>query len=539
MLSVKSLQLKKEFFDSLVFDYLSQKPALPEGGKELRDFYDSFPDKEGFGSALGRIKKNKYNRSLLVEELLSQSKSVGNTSANSEKNIQLLKEENSFTVVTGHQLCLFTGPLYFVYKIFSAINLCESLKKEFPEDNFVPVYWLAGEDHDFEEVNHFNLFGKKIEWTDAQGGPIGTFRTETLKGVQNVFKEILGSSSDAAYLNKLFEEAYLKHANMADATRYLVNELFGQYGLVVVDGNSKALKGTFRSCFEKDIFENLPYKKVKQSIEELDKLNYEAQVNPREINCFYMEGNFRGRIEKENGSYKVLGSDKTFSAAELRELLHTDPGKFSPNVVLRPCYQQFILPNLAYVGGPGELAYWLEYKAMFDEMNIFFPVLAPRNFVTIVDSAALQKIHKLGFKTEDFFKDEQTLINEYVQKNGEVKVLQTYRTEIEKIFAKLTDEANSTEKTLATTVEAEKQKALNSLNMLEQKINKALKQRSETELNQIRNVKAKLFPNGIPQERYENFSTYYLKWGVEFWDTLRSNLSYDLQSFSMKIIEEH
>jgi bacillithiol biosynthesis cysteine-adding enzyme BshC len=531
MLTVKSLPLKKELFNDLVFDYLSQK-------KELRDFYSVFPDKKGFAEAIGSIKKNKYNRSLLVDELTVQAKFVKNTSAASESNITLLKEENTFTIVTGHQLCLFTGPLYFIYKIFSVINLCEVLKKEFPENNFVPVYWLAGEDHDFEEVNHFHFFGKKIEWTYAQGGALGNYSTKGLDQVQKAFKEILGNSPNAIQLNELFEQAYLHHSNMADATRYLVNALFGEYGLVTLDGNSKSLKESFIPFFEKDSFENIPYAKVTSSIEALKQLKYDSQVNPREINCFYLEGNVRARIEKDGDKFKVVGTEKSFSKAELEQLLKTSPEKLSPNVVLRPCYQQFILPSLAYVGGPGELAYWLEYKAMFDALGIYFPVLVPRNFVTIADSTTLNKVNKLGFKTEDFFEEEQSLINTYLQKNGETKALGNIKAEIERIYGNLFQEATSIDKTLSSTTEAEKQKALNSISMIEQKLNKAMKLRSETELNQIRSVKAKLFPNNIPQERYENFSTFYLKWGEDFMEFLKAHLTYELNEHRVLVIEE-
>ena len=532
MLSVKSLALKKEFFNSLIFDYLSRK-------KELEDLYAFFPDKEGYKKALNAIKKFKYDRSLLVEELSAQAKLVKNTSGATNKNIRSLKDENTFTIVTGHQLCLFTGPLYFIYKIFSAINLCEALKKEFPENDFVPVYWLAGEDHDFEEVNHFSVFGRKVGWANAQGGGVGNYTTEGLDQTHKTFKGILGNSPNADYLSQLFEEAYLKHSNMADATRYLVNALFGEYGLVIVDGNSKALKQTFIPFFEKDIFGNKLAGKVNSAIDKLKELGYGAQVNPREINCFYMEGNIRARIEKEGDKFKVTGTEKQFTKDELSRLMSSAPEKLSPNVVSRPCYQQFILPNIAYVGGPGELAYWLEYKGMFDELGIFFPVLTPRNFVTIIDSGTLNKIKKLGFTPEDFFSDEQSLINTYLQKHGETKALTNVKAEIERIYGHLSQEAVAIDKTLNVTTEAEKQKALNSISMIEQKLNKALKQRSETELNQIKGVKAKLFPDNVPQERVENFSTFYFRWNSELMSTLKAYLNYDFQSFTTTIIEEN
>lgn len=532
MLSKKDLELKKELLNPLVFDYLSER-------KELNDFYDFFPDLEGFTNGISSIQMEKYDRVLLVEVLSEQSKRIKNTSTSSEKNIQLLLKENTFTITTGHQLCLFTGPLYFIYKIFSVISLCEKLKSEFTEQNFVPVYWMATEDHDFEEVNHFNVFGKKIEWNSTEKGAVGNFKTENLSEVKSKLKEILGKGTNSEFLINLFEKAYLKHSDLVSATCYLVNELFGQYGLVIVYGNSKKLKESFIPYFEKDIFENIPNKKVSSTIEKLKLLKYETQVNPREINCFYMEAGVRARIEREGENYNVVGTDKKFSKTELQQLIKTNPEKISPNVVLRPCYQQFILPNLAYVGGPGELAYWLEYKEMFDELDLFFPVLNPRKMITIIDNNTLSKIKKLGFDMENVFENEEGLVKLYLEKSNNSFNLEEHKKSIENLFRKISEETGKIDKSLNAAVEAEKQKNLNSILALEQKTVRAIKAKLDTEVNQIKAVKAKLFPNGIPQERVENFSTYYNKWGNEFLSSLKENITYDLESNRNIIIEEN
>lgn len=531
MFSKQNLPLKKELLNSLVFDYLSDK-------KELNGFYNFFPDKGGFRNAIDAIRTRKYDRSLLTGILREQCKNVKNTSPASEKNIELLLNENTYTITTGHQLCLFTGPLYFIYKIFSVINLSEKLKNEFPENNFVPVYWMASEDHDFEEVNHLNIYSKKIEWHSSQKGAVGNFYTEELLNVKKELHDILGKGDNNEFLFNLFTDAYLKHSDLASATRYLVNELFGKYGLIVLDGNSKQLKESFIPFFEKDIFENIPGKNVNDSISELKSMKYEPQVNPRAVNCFYMEDGIRARIEKEGEDYKVVGTDKKFTENEFRQIIKTNEQKISPNVVLRPCYQQFILPNLAYVGGPGELAYWLEYKAMFDKLNLFYPVLVPRRFVTVIDKNTAQKINKLGFDINDVFRAEQDLVKDYLGRNAELKDLGNYKNEIEKLYSKLNEDALQADKTLGGAVEAEKQKVLNSINMIEQKINKAIKQKSENELNQIRLIKEKLFPGGIAQERVDNFSMYYSKWGKEFIDFLKDNLNYDLEKQYQLVIKE-
>ncbi len=366
MLTKKNLALDKKLLSPLVFDYISKKEAL-------KPFYDHYPDLNGFKAIISS--ENLYsalNRELLSRTLKNQATLVTNTTALSSKNIKLLNEHNTFTVTTGHQLCLFTGPLYFIYKIYSVINLCEKLKQEFPQNNFIPVYWMATEDHDADEINHFNLFGKKIAWETNQKGAVGSFSNEGLDIVYKQLEEIAGTGANTDALLELFEKCYLKHTDLATATRYMVNELFGEYGIVIVDGNSPELKSEFKPLIKKDIFENRFFEEVSDTIRELKSLGYEAQVSPREINCFYMDRNLRARIEKEGDSYKVFGTDKLFSKSDLEKLIETSPEKISPNVVSRPVYQQHILPNIAYVGGPGELAYWLEYKNLFQSIRSYF-----------------------------------------------------------------------------------------------------------------------------------------------------------------------
>jgi bacillithiol synthase len=530
MLVKHTSPLQERTLSPLVHHYLS-------GKEELRSFYSFFPDKNGFSKAMASHPFKSLNRNLLVDDLKRQASLVKNTSASSRTNIELLGGENTFSITTGHQLCLFTGPLYFIYKIFSVINLCENLKTEFPDKNFVPVYWMASEDHDFEEVNHLHVFGKKLEWSSKESGAVGEFSTGGLNEVSEQFKQVLGEHPNAEVIIQLFNDAY-KHSSLADATRYLVNALFGSYGLVVLDGNSIELKKTFIPVLKKDIFENGPAAKVNESIRELNSLNYETQVNPREINCFYIEKGLRARIEKENGNYSVIGTDKKFTKEQLEKIIETETEKISPNVVLRPVYQQSILPNLAYVGGPGELAYWLEYKSMFDELEVFFPLLVPRNFVTLIDKATQQKIQKSGFKPEDFSGAEQELIKVYLEKNDKNLDLENYKKDLQALFQKLSSEVQAIDPTLKASAEAEGQKSVNAIGHIEQKLNRAIKQKSETELNQIKTVKSKLFPNNVPQERYDNFSMYYLKWGKEFFDALKKELNYNLKEFQQVYLAE-
>lgn len=531
MFSKLTLPLRKELFSSLVYDYLLQNETVSE-------FYSYSQDTKGFSQAIKNISNLTYNRTLLVSELKSAAAKVNNTTSESIKNTELLLQKNCFTVTTGHQLCLFTGPLYFIYKIVSVINLCEQLKKEFPKSNFVPVYWMATEDHDVQEINRVNVFGKQIVWETLETGAVGDFSTKGLEVTKELLELFLGSSPGSQSLVELFDAAYIKHNNLSDASRYLVNALFGEYGLVVIDGNSKKLKEAFIPIFERDIFENTPHKSVNGSIKKLKEKNYDIQVTPREINCFFLEHGLRGRIEKSGNCYKVTGVNKLFGKEELLTIIRTEPEKISPNVVLRPCFQQLILPNIAYVGGPGELSYWLEYKEMFDELQLFFPVLIPRRNVTVIDKGTKQKMQRLGLDEKDIYENEEAIIKKILNKSAETKDLSTYKNGIADLFLKLKDEVQDIDKTLGISVEAEKQKSLNAVNSIEQKLNRAIRQKSDSELKQIGAIKAKLFPDNKPQERIDNFSMYYSQWGKDFLDFLKSSLTYDSKNNEQIVIEE-
>lgn len=503
--------------NTLVVEYLSKNP-------KLRPFYSYSPDKEGFSQLLKTDLFKQLDRKQLSDILHAQSLLVNNGSEASLFNIQKLNRPNTYTVTTGHQLCLFTGPLYFIYKIFSTINLAEKLKREFPDFDFVPVYWMASEDHDFEEVNHFNAFGKTITWKSEQSGAVGDFKTDELQNILPQIQALLGRSENSDFLITLFENAYLKHKTLSDATRFLVNELFGAYGLITLDGNDKLFKEQFKEEFKSDLFSHAAFEEVNQSIKELSDNNYHAQVNPRSINCFFIEAGVRTRIEKQGDTFNLVGTKRNFTKAELESIVENSPHSISPNVVLRPLYQQKILPNIAYVGGPGELAYWLEFKRMFDAHGILFPILMPRNFVTVIDKATSNKIEKLQLTAKDLYTSEQDLIKHIQIKQNAVFDLNKEKENLTAEYTKLLEKVSNIEKTLSGSVSAELKRSLNGLERITGKTNRAVRRKLETESRQIGEVKQRLFPNGAPQERVDNFSSFYLSFGKNFFDTLKKSL---------------
>jgi len=491
-------------FSKLFLNYINGEP-------QLRSFYSYTPEIASFKQAIADKRKEDTNRQLLVKVLKEQYEKA---KLDLPLSVESLTQENTFTVCTGHQLCLFTGPLYFIFKIISTINLADELKKQYPENNFVPIYWMASEDHDFQEIASIHLFGKTIEWKNQTGGAVGRLNTASLQNVIDELKQLLGESENAKDLIQLFSDAYINHSNVAEATLYIVNQLFSQYGLVILNADDYLLKNELGKILKDDIFNNTNHKLVSASIAELEKTGIKPQVTPREINVFYMKEHIRERIEKEGNTYKVLNTDITFTKNELDEEIDLQCDRFSPNVVLRPLYQQKILPNIAYVGGPGEIAYWLEYKAMFDYHKINFPILIPRNFALISDEKTEQQIQKLGISKTDLFKDIDVLIKEFVSKNASAVIsLKEQEDKLTVIFRELAEKVSAVDTTLKATVEAELQKTLGSLKNMEHKLLKSEKQKQETNINQIKKLKNKFLPEGILQERYDNFAPYYLKSG--------------------------
>ncbi|WP_300566130.1 bacillithiol biosynthesis cysteine-adding enzyme BshC [Flavobacterium sp.] len=498
---------KSGYFSKLIVDYLDEKP-------ELATLYNHLPKIENFKKQIEE-KAGNFNgsdkREVLVRELEKQYEGVS-ISVETKKNIQSLLNSKTFTVTTGHQLNLFTGPLYFLYKIASTINLCTELKEAYPEHEFVPIYWMATEDHDFEEINHFNFKGKNIHWNKPSSGPVGRLSTEGLDEILAVFTLELGSGNNANEIKKLFQEAYLNHPTLTEATRYLANTFFSEYGLVILDGDSKALKQQFTSYIKEELIHQSSNKLVLETIEKLQ--DYTIQVNPREINLFYIEDDLRERILFEDGTYKVNNTDIAFTETEILAVLQSNPEKFSPNVILRPLYQEVVLPNLCYIGGGGEIAYWLELKSVFDFHNVTFPSLLIRNSVVLVSEKQQSKIDKLGLNWSELFLKQQELITRKTKELSSFPIdLSVQKLHLEQQFETLEKIALQTDKSFTGAVHAQKTKQINGLENLEKRLLKAQKRKFTDELHRIISIQNELFPNQSLQERQLNFSEFYLNNG--------------------------
>ncbi|WP_284652285.1 bacillithiol biosynthesis cysteine-adding enzyme BshC [Flavobacterium terrisoli] len=494
---------KSGYFSKLIVDYLDQKP-------ELNTLYNRFPKLENFKPQLEEKTVNfpADHRKTLVTALENQYKGFQVSEA-TQNNITLLSNTKTFTITTGHQLNLFTGPLYFLYKIISVINLCTTLKQAYPEYNFVPIYWMATEDHDFEEINYFHFKNVKIKWDRESFGPVGRLSTAGLEEVYEVFAQDLGLGENANELKSLFDNSYLKHSNLADATRYLANELFGDKGLVILDGDDISLKQLFVPFVKDELLHQTSFQKVTATNTILG--DYDIQVNPREINLFYIEDHIRERIILEDNQYKVNNTNLVFSQKEILELLENHPEQFSPNVILRPLYQEVILPNLCYIGGGGEIAYWLQLKSNFEANKITFPILLVRNSVLLSTEKQNQKADKLNLSWADLFSNQQNLFNKKTQEFSQFNLDFTEQKEhLRKQFDALNKIAEQTDKSFTGAVKAQETKQIKGLENLEKRLLKAEKRIYTEKLERIILLQNELFPNQSLQERRNNFAEFYL-----------------------------
>lgn len=481
-------------FSEFFLRYIEQQPGLDS-------FYHRFPSLDNFGGQLTDKAKSfpSKNRSVLVDSLLKQYQSL-KISPPVENNIRSLGESTTFTVTTGHQLAIFTGPLYFIYKIVTVIKTCRLLKAKYPKYNFVPVYWMASEDHDYDEIKSFRLNGKKFTWETDQQGAVGRFHTKEFK---KLLSEIPGEI-------RLFQEAYTKSPKLSDAVRHYVNGLFSGEGLVIIDADDHALKEIFRPVVEDDLFNHSAYRLVSDTNKKLEALGLHPQVNPREINLFHLDNQLRSRLEADGEGFAVVDTSLKFSREEIRKQIDEKPALFSPNVILRPVYQEMILPNLAYVGGPAELVYWLELKSTFDHFGVPFPILLPRNFALVVDAQTARKIGKTRLHLDAYFESKNELFKRWIMQNsGHNLSLDEAAASIGNILAVVQSRAQKIDPTLGPMAGAQASKIQQMIRRIEQKMMRAEKRLQSDSLRQIEAVKDALFPGGGLQERVDNFLNFH------------------------------
>lgn len=496
-------------FSKLVVDYLNNEPALEK-------FYSFRPDLAGIKKAIESKSKNKINRKLLVDQLKAQYVAI-KTSDKVLNNIKLLADENTFTVCTAHQPNVLTGPLYFIYKIVHVIKLADELNASINNYHFVPVYYMGSEDADLDELGHLFVNGVLHQWKTLQKGAVGRMEIDDdfLKMIDNIERQLVQENYGAEIITTI-KRCYNKGKSLAMATFEFVDSLFNAYGLLILLPDNHDFKAVFKEVIRKELLGNHSSLIVDKTIAEFPK-QYKIQTSGRKINLFYLKDDIRERIENVNGNFKIVNTDIHFTPKEILQEAEIHPERFSPNVILRPLFQEMILPNVAFVGGGGELSYWMELKSLFDVNSVAFPVLILRNSFTIINSKINQSIHELGFAAEDFFDSVQVLNEKYVKATSEIKLLLTdEENELRRLYDNIKKIASEADETLSKHVDALFEKSSDRIKALAKKMLRAEKKKQEVGLRKIEKIKNRLYPNGHLQERMDNFLQFQSVYGNVF-----------------------
>jgi bacillithiol biosynthesis cysteine-adding enzyme BshC len=505
------------YFSNLVSDYL-------EANQKLTPFYTHTPDIDGVKAAIAARDSFNTPRIALVNALNKQYETV-KASDLVTANIQSLANSKTYTVTTAHQPNLFTGPLYFIYKIAHTIALSRSLEKQVPGAKFVPVYYMGSEDADLDELGFVNIGGQKLVWQTKQTGAVGRMLVDVeLLSLIKLIEGQIGVSVHGITWVNLLKQSFTIGKTIAQATLEIVHHLFGDYGLVVVQPDSPELKSLFTGVIEKELTTGFSNNAVQQTIKNLS-VHYKVQAAGRAINLFYLQGNKRERIVQTDAGYEVTALGLCFTRDQILADVQNNPANYSPNVIFRGVFQETILPNVAFIGGGGELAYWLELKQFFADAAVPFPVLLLRNSFLLVPAKQALQLQKMHINTVNLFKGRpQVIIDSFVKANS-VHHLQinTQMAAIEAQYALIKEQAAAIDASLVDHIEALSHKQAQKLLQVQKKMLRAEKRKYEAEQQQITKIMEQLFPGGSLQERTENIADWYKIYGTHFVSAIVEN----------------
>ena len=511
----------------LVGDELIEK--FISGDKKVLKYINSFYNKENIIKHSENRSKNfsKEQRQILVKSLQKQYSKI-EISKKTLKNISSLLEPNTFCITTGHQINLFSGPLMVIYKIAQVISISNQLNSDSDSFKYVPVLWIATEDHDFEEISEINLNQKKIKWEiNSNNLPVGEIEINNFKNVLRDYKDSIIDYNFKENIEEILDNSYKEGDTLSISTLKFINSLFSEHGLIIIDANKKDLKSLFTDQLKNEIDNFSCKEKTSSQISQLKKdfESFRAQVNPSDINFFKLTDKGRKRIRYDKKLYNV-DDENSYNKDEILNLIDKSPELFSPNAIMRPLYQEIVLPNVCYVGGPNELRYWMQLKTYFDDNKVQFPILKLRNSAYIIDSKISKKIKNSGIEINYFIGELNELIKYKIDNISSMKVnFDSLRSNLSSQFDELRKVSLETDKSFIGALNAQEKKQKKGIDDLEKKLNKAEKKNHEAEIESIRSIYNYLNPRNINQERYLNFGNFYSCKGPSFINYIVEKLS--------------
>ena len=500
-----------------------------KGKKEAQAYFDYPLTEEGFGQRLHDLRNKKFFRQDLVAHLLEYNTNL-HAGEHTLQNIKALADENTYVVVGGQQAGLLTGPLYTVHKIISILQLAKE-KEASLGVRVVPVFWIAGEDHDIDEINHvFVTKNKKIKKTifhdrllkKASASESELSKEDCRKWIEEIFKTYPETNFTKDVL-QFVEDALQNSRTYVDFFAHLIMKLFVDSGLILVDSHHPALRKLEVSFFKQILSR---YQEVQMSLHKQQQLIREQGYKPiietksNAVHIFMQIDEERVLLEEENGQFVGKDGAYSFSYEELIAEMERSPERFSNNVVTRPLMQEYIFPTLAFIGGPGEIAYWSELQRVFHVFGFQVPPVIPRLTISYVERDISTDLHDLQLQESDLFvKSIDMLREEWLSNQIEEPIGERFIEATEKmidIHTSLRQFVTKIDPGLQKFAEKNERKIKEQIELLERMLKRNVEKKNEVELNKFRRVQYALRPLGAPQERVWNICYYLNQFGLDF-----------------------
>jgi bacillithiol biosynthesis cysteine-adding enzyme BshC len=502
----------------------------------------NFRDPSHLQQIIEQVAKSPRDRSTLVRVLAEENREF-HCSIKTLANIDLLHEDTTFAVVTGQQVGLLGGPLYTLYKTITALKLTQRLNDSLPDFHFVPIFWLEGEDHDFEEVNNIKVVdhdnqAKKIEYLvngkplDKNIGAVGDVQLDEF--IDEFFKQAEEALINTEFKGKLFEAIthyYQRGTTFTKAFVGLINHFLENSGLIFLNPAHKELKRLMSPVFQREINEHPAVcQLVIDRSAELEQ-RFHAQIKAKALNLFLFDKEGRYLIEPRDDGFGLKGTRHHLTAEELKRIATDTPELISPNVVLRPICQDMLIPTAVYVGGPNEIAYFAQLRPVYEFFNLTMPIIYPRATATILEEKLESILDKFELDLTAFFGDLDTVLRTVSEQISDIKVedmFQNVGTRVKESLNELKFGINQIDPTLLGALETTRSKIESQLSVLKEKTIIAQKKKNEIALKQVEKVANNTLPFGELQERQINVIYFMNKYGLDFVKWLTEELRIDL-----------
>jgi bacillithiol synthase len=520
-LQIKECRLNQS---KLINDYIEEK-------QPLRDFFDySHQRQSDYIERQKELSGRNFQREALALHLLNFNKKYG-CSSETVMNIEKLLDENSVVVVGGQQSGILTGPLYTIHKIITIIKLAKAQETKLCVP-VVPVFWIAGEDHDFEEINHIYSIGRskiqkrKVNQQNNRKKAVTDLELDK-EALTSFVIDVFLDNHETIHTSTLLDEIknYISISNnYVDFFSFFIHKLFKDSGIVLLDSHNKELRKLEVPFLKKLIEENeVMHQKFLHRANELSENGYGEPIERSENNAhlfIHFEGT-RLLLERENSS---LFTDKrclcSYTKEELVSLVEREPEKFSNNVVTRPLMQEYLLPVLAFVGGPGEIAYWASLKEVFHLFNFKVPPVVPRLSMTFVEPHIAKLVEKDDLSIKEIIlngiKSSRNQLTYWEEKSKVEAALENALTELEKVHRPLKTLVNQYDKGLERLANKNQLIIKKELSFLAQKIEESIRKKYDDEWLKLDMIEANIRPNDGLQERSLNIIKYINEYGFDF-----------------------